>query len=94
MYSYLGTLKNISELSLDKLLVIDRFKWTEKADLSVVIPEVWRIVKENLGHEELCNYLSTFMSTPLQKRNLELVIKPAYRALCQKLSEMLMKGPF
>lgn len=94
MSGYLGSLKNLSDLSLDKLLVIDRFKWSEKANLSVVIPEVWRIVKENLGLDELCGYLGTFMSTPLQKRNLELVIKPAYRALCQKLSEMLTKGPF
>ncbi len=92
MYNYLNSLRGYSDLNLDKLLVIDRFKWSEKADLSIVIPEIWRIVKDNLGVEELKNYLSSFMSTDLQKRNLDLVIKPAYKALCQKLSEMLMKG--
>lgn len=92
MYSYLCTLRGYSDLNLDKLLVIDRFRWSEKANLSSVIPEVWRIVKENLGSDSLRDYLGNFMSTDLQKRNLDLVIKPAYKALCQRLSEMLMKG--
>jgi hypothetical protein len=91
MSGYLKTIKNLSDLNLDKLLVIDRFKWAEKCDPVIVIPEVWRIVSENLGSEALYDYLSGFMSTELQLRNLGLVIKPAYRALCQKLSEMLTK---
>lgn len=92
MISYLRGLKNLSDINLDKFLVIDRFKWAEKADMSIVIPELWRIVSENLGVEALKNHLGNYMTTDLQKRNLELVINPAYKALCQKLSETLIAG--
>lgn len=91
MSGYLKVLKNLSDLDLDKLLVIDRFKWADKCDLGVVIPGVWKIISENSGPEALYDYLEGFMSTALQKRNLGLVIKPAYKALCQRLSEMLTK---
>ena len=71
-------------------MIQKRFK--KKADMSIVIPELWRIVSENLGVEALKNHLGNYMTTDLQKRNLELVINPAYKALCQKLSETLIAG--
>ena len=40
--------------------------------------------------EALKDYLGNYMTTDLQKRNLELVINPAYKALCQKLLETLI----
>ena len=92
MLNYLRGLKNLSDLNLDKLLVIDRFKWAEKADMIEVIPAVWKIIKDNSGSTVLKEYLDKYMTTDLQKRNLELVINPAYKALCQKLSETLIAG--
>lgn len=89
MLNYLRGLKELSDLNLDNLLVIDRFKWSEKADLEIVIPGVWNIISENRGSAALMEYLSPYTTTALQKKNLQLVINPAYNALCQRLSEIL-----
>jgi hypothetical protein len=81
MRKYLESLTDPMALNLDKFLVLDRFKWAEKVDIEKVIPAVWEIVDAHAGPEELYKYLEQFLTTPLQKRNLALVIGPAYKAL-------------
>lgn len=86
MKNYLSSISGFSEINLDKFLVIDRLKWNEKFNTSQILTDIEKIIRQNLGVNELGKYLSQFMSTPLQKRNLELVINPAYSALYGKIN--------
>lgn len=83
MISYLGTCQTFYDIDLNKLLIIDRFKWEEKTDLSVVMPDLEKIIQNNLGAEEFNNYLKQYLKTDLQKRNLDLITLPAYKSLLQ-----------
>ena len=76
MTKYLGTLNNPGEVDLNKLLVIDRFKWeTTSVDLSI-LDEYLRTGNQDDYHE----YLRSFMKTDNQRKNLDLVWKASYIA--------------
>ena len=78
MKSYIGTLGNIlRDLDLNKLLVIDRFKWE---DSNISYPQLLGYIErsDEVGYY---NYLLGFMKTDLQRRNLDLVWKASYTVL-------------
>lgn len=80
MKSYIDSLSGPGDLDLNKFLVIDRFKW-ETTNIS--IPTLLGFI-ENKDFEGYCNYLSGFLSTDLQRRNLSLVVRPSFRVLLEK----------
>ncbi len=81
MCKYLKEFSNVEEmitrLDLNKLLVIDRFKW-ETTDVD--IRKLISFVIEN-NEVEFSKYLSSFMKTTLQLATLSLVLQPAWSAL-------------
>ena len=78
MRAYVGSLGNImADLDLNKLLVIDRFKWE---DISVSYPQLLGYVERD-DRSGYYGYLSGFMKTDLQKRNLDLVWEASYVVL-------------
>lgn len=78
MENYINSLSNIFlDLDLNKFLVIDRFKWEETSiDKSILLNLV-----ELEKFDEYYSYLDSFLSTPLQKRNLKLVVRASYTVL-------------
>lgn len=83
MRKYLQGCQDFKDIDLNKLLVIDRFDWSKKADLSVLLPELLQIIYEDLGVQAFSDYLGGYLKTELQKRNLELVCRPAYKTLLE-----------
>ena len=82
MRNYLSSLKYSWALDLSKLLVIDGFKWKEKVEqYESLVDQVYSIVIHDQGVAALYILLEHFLSTELQKKNLNLVIHPAYAAL-------------
>lgn len=82
MRDYLDSLKDARKLDLSKFLVIDGFKWKEKVEqYDSLIDQVYSIVSQDQGVIALYILLEHFLSTNLQKKNLNLVIHPAYAAL-------------
>lgn len=79
MVEYLKTLSKLEEIDLNKLLVIDRFRW-ENTNIS--IPNLLFLVKSQnkTGYYE---YLKGFLKTALQYRNLDLVWESSYYAILQ-----------
>lgn len=81
MRNYLDELSNIkTELDLNSLLVIDRFRWE---NTTISIPDLLRLVKEN-KKQEYHDYLDQYLKTKLQKRNLELVWEASYTVLYER----------
>lgn len=81
MKSYIDTLSSPSEIDLNKLLVIDRFKWENTdLDLSVLVGYV-----RGSQERDYYEYLNSFLKTDLQKRNLDLVWLASYKVLHDKL---------
>ena len=77
MMNYILSLSDINLLDLNKLLVIDRFKWEQT---NVNIQEILKFVENNnpvLYHD----YLNSFLKTELQRKTLELVWKTSYQVL-------------
>lgn len=81
MVNYLKTCKSWNDIDFNKLTVIDRFDWSKKSDLTKLVSDIRYIISNNLGINELYKYMSGYMSTDLQKRNLTLIITPLYKAL-------------
>jgi hypothetical protein len=83
MTTYLNKIGDVWKLDLNAFLVIDRFKWQETgAALDVIIDAVCK--DDENGYYQ---YLSSFMKTELQQRNLNLVWKASYLTLrdaCKK----------
>lgn len=80
MKSYLSTVNNIFDLDLNKLLVIDRFRWENtQIDKTVLLGFV-----QNGDEVGYYNYLDSFLKTDLQKRNLKLVYHTSFEALREK----------
>jgi hypothetical protein len=77
MKKYLSENTNID---LNKFLVIDRFKWE---NTNVDLDKIKQLVKEG-KKEEYHDYLLSFMSSKLQKRNMELVWQASWEALYEK----------
>lgn len=78
MKTYLSKLQNIkTDLDLNKFLVIDRLKW-ENTGIDI---------EKLLGYVEVADqdgyglYLRSFLTTDLQKKNLDLVLPTSYQAL-------------
>jgi len=81
MKSYVDSLNNVQdEINLNKLLVIDRFKW-ENTDID--IKQLLHFVEID-NFEDYKNYLLSFLSTSLQKNNLILVSFPSFRVLRER----------
>ena len=83
MRNYLNRCSDFTSIDLNKLLILDRFDWTKKTDLSILLPELQKIIRENQGIEAFIDYLGSFLSTEAQKRNLNLVARPAYKTLLE-----------
>ena len=82
MKSYLNTCSSFFDIDLNKLLIIDRFKWEKKVqNLNDLVNQIKYIIENNLGVDKLYDLLEKELSTSLQKQNLNLVINPAYNAL-------------
>ena len=64
------------ELNLSELLVIDRFKNWKNINVDTLLEFV-----ENNNKEEFSKYLMKYMTTDLQKKNMELVWRPAFLVL-------------
>lgn len=87
MLSYLYSLDNICNLDLNKYLVIDRFKWE---DTDLVLDILLKTV-ENNDKDAYYNYLLSFLTTDLQKRNLNLVWEISFNCL-RNLYEQSING--
>lgn len=76
MRNYLSGVQKPEDLNLDKLLVLDRVKLSEKPGLQEKVLEVLKNGDEVKFKEtiEFC------LTTELQRKNLELVYRPAYQA--------------
>jgi hypothetical protein len=80
MRTYLSTINSIFDLDLNKLLVIDRFRWENTAiDKTALLGFV-----QNNDEVGYYNYLDSFLKTNLQKRNLKLVYHTSFIALREK----------
>lgn len=81
MRVYLDSINDIpKDLNLNNFLVIDRFRWENTGiDLSVLLG----LVKDD-KKAEYHDYLKSFLSTDLQRKNLELVWEASYIALSEK----------
>lgn len=88
MRAYLSGLTGFNQIDLNKLMVIDRFNWDKKANLSVLLPEILQIVYENHGPVVLRDHLAKYLTTDLQKRTLDLVISPVYIALSEFVGKL------
>lgn len=80
MRNYLSGISSFDLIDLNKLLIIDRWNWKEKTNYS----EVLEGIKKNCESEEdLYNFLSGYLTTDLLRRNLKLVIYPAFITLSE-----------
>jgi hypothetical protein len=87
MIRYLQGLTDISKLDLNKFLVIDRVKWENTGiDLHKILEYV---ANDDQGGYKL--YLESFLTTALQKKNLELVASGSFKVLREWISSA-MKG--
>lgn len=78
MNNYIGSLSNIKQqLDLNKLLVIDRFKWESTR---INIDQLLGSVERN-DPNSYYNQLRSYLKTDLQVRNLDLVWKASYTIL-------------
>jgi hypothetical protein len=69
-----------NQIDLNRFLVIDRFKWE---NTEVDINHLLELVREG-KKEEYHDYLLGFMSSALQKKNMELVWQASWIALYDK----------
>ena len=86
MLEYLSTVEDARDIDFNRFLVIDRFDFNKKLDPSDhldLVNNLFLIVgSDKLGPEEFKGMLSAFMNpTGLQKKMLDLVATPAYRAI-------------
>ena len=80
MRQYLSGISNFENIDLNKLLVLDRFKWE---NVNVSLDKLLGIVKAN-KIDDYHAYLESFLTTDLQKRNLNLVYRTSFKALKEK----------
>lgn len=81
MVGYLKSLKGPDEVDLNKLLVIDRFKWE---DTTISIETLINLVSLD-DSDGYYSYLLSFLKTDLQKRNLDLVWRSSFKAFYELL---------
>ena len=78
MSGYLASLGDIvKQLDLNKYLVLDRFKWEDTGiDIGILLKAV-----EDNNKEDYYKYLENFLTTDLQKRNLNLIWEASFICL-------------
>lgn len=85
MRSYISGLSDILELDLNKFLVIDRVKWENTGiDIGKLLSYV-----ETDSEDGYRMYLRSFLTTDLQKKNLDLVCKASYTVLRECYESMV-----
>ena len=81
MQGYLAEIQSLLDIDLNKLLVLDRFKWENtKIDVQTLLGYIQR--SDETGYYE---YLKGFLNTPLQIRNLDLVWKAIYYVILEDI---------
>ena len=86
MNEYLGTCNSIADVDLNKLLIIDRFDWKKKVqDIPLLLNDIANIIISGQDKTALEVLLKSHMTTDLQKKNLALVVGPAWEALRNKI---------
>ena len=83
MRKVISSIKSLSELDLNKLLVIDRFRWENtKIDINMLISFVQKDDKNSYY-----NYLVSFLKTDLQIKNLMLVWEASFIVLRENVGK-------
>lgn len=86
MNEYLGTCNSMADVDLNKLLIIDRFDWKKKVqDIPLLLNDIANIIISGQDKTALEVLLKSYMTTDLQKKNLALVVGPAWEALRNKI---------
>ena len=87
MTEYLNTCSSMADVDLNKLLVIDRFDWKKKVkDMPQFLTDIVNVIMTGQNKSDLENLLLKYITTDLQKKNLALVIGPAWTALKNKIN--------
>lgn len=87
MTEYLNTCSSMADVDLNKLLVIDRFDWKKKVkDMPQFLTDIVNVIMTGQSKNDLENLLLKYITTDLQKKNLALVIGPAWTALKNKIN--------
>lgn len=81
MRKYLSGVSSWDNIDLGKLLVLDRWDWLKKTDYPKVLRDIYTIISSGQGEDALRTYLEGYLTTDLLRRNLKLVIHPAYVTL-------------
>ena len=83
MRNYLSSVRSFQDIDLNKLLILDRFDWNKKSDIKILLSSLYQILKDDLGIDTFRRYLGSYLSSDLQRKNLELVSGPAYKVLLE-----------
>lgn len=82
MYEYLKDCESIDKVDYNRLFIIDRFDFNKKIlDRSEFDSKVINIISNDYGYESLRDLVLILGLSKLQEKNLNLVVRPAYRAL-------------
>lgn len=81
MRKYLSGVPSWKDIDLTKLLVLDRWDWAKKTDTQRVLQDIYTIISSGQGEDALRTYLEGYLTTELLRRNLKLIIHPAYVTL-------------
>lgn len=79
MRKYLSGVPSVYDIDLGKLMIIDRWDWNKKTNPREIINGILQILDQ--GEECMYQYLSQFLTTDLLRKNLKLIIHPAYVTL-------------
>ncbi len=98
MSGYLKSLEYLSQLDLNKFLVIDGFKWE---DTDIDLERILKLVEDNVNWKEdidpgfyiqYRNYLMSYMNTDARKRNLDLVVLSSWIVLRDEYVRRMQGG--
>ena len=81
MTSYLNSVNNYYNIDFNKLLIIDRFDFNKKVQN---ITEFYELIRGSVINDDFNRFneiIRSVLSSNLQKRNLELVVIPAFNSL-------------
>jgi hypothetical protein len=85
MRKYISRVPTIELLDFNRFLVIDRFNWS---DVRLDRQKILGFIQSN-DPDGYKAYLMSFMSTPLQKRNMELVWRASWTVLEEKCTSKI-----
>ena len=98
MSGYLKSLEYLSQLDLNKFLVIDGFKWE---DTDIDLERILKLVEDSVNWKEdidpdfyiqYRNYLMSYMNTDARKRNLDLVVLSSWITLREEYIRRVLGG--